>query len=204
MDLMIRLRPDGFRVRMGNMENWPHPPSGDVVAIFPRMGLYADAVVDALCRDSAVVDHRAPFSTVLAAVARGIAEGEATAEGGATEGDDESGTLCSHCRREREAAAESGTTEGDDESGTICSHCRREREAAAEGSTTEGDDESGTLCSHCRREREISPPPPPAPIDPSTPRLTVEALARHTRTAGSRSRTRSPRGPAPLSPKASR
>jgi hypothetical protein len=99
---MIRLRPDGFRVRQGNMENWPHPPSGDTVAILPRMGHYADAVVDALCRDTTVVNHSAPFSVVLAAVARGIAEGEADAGGLTTDG--ESGTLCSGCRREREAS----------------------------------------------------------------------------------------------------
>jgi hypothetical protein len=62
--------------------------------------------------------------------------------------------------------------------------------------TTEPDEpttEYGTLCSGCRRE--VSPPPAPLPADPSAPRLTEEALARHTAETGrSRSRSRSPRG----------
>jgi hypothetical protein len=49
-------------------------------------------------------------------------------------------------------------------------------------------------CTLCEREREASPPPP-LPADPSAPRLTEEALARHTRAAErDRSRSRSPRG----------
>jgi hypothetical protein len=145
MDLMIRQGPHGLSVRAGSIANWLTPPWDDVVAILPRMGPHADAIADALVRDDSVTRH-APFSTILAVVARVIADGD-----------------------------------GEEE----------DEDADESGSTTE----YGTLCSCCRRERETSPPPPPLPADPSAPRLTEDALARHTQaTERDRSRSRSPRG----------
>jgi hypothetical protein len=81
MDLMIVRSSSSIILRTCNFEERPAPLYGDVVAVFPRMAHYAEALLDAFMRDNRLTLH-APLSVILAVMSRAMSDAHGSKESG--------------------------------------------------------------------------------------------------------------------------